>query len=184
MKFYVSCPGPLVESDWIIALKDGSVAFRVEGWGWAARRTFVLVDSRSVIVAEGRVRSNWPHHICDLYRGHELAAHIRTSMLKAIRSRFVGEVPGPDTLQLTGEFRDQRYNFSRCDRTVAVVSTLLDDGAEGFNVEVQEHEDPALILAAAVAVRCLCAEPAGTRTRGAHRARVVTPARAAEHVPV
>lgn len=184
MKFQVQCPGPLAESDWPVTSKDGTVHYRVEGWGWNARKTFVLVDARSNIVAEGRVRTRWPHHICDLFRTGELAAHIRTSVFRAIRSRFVGEVPGPDTLDLRGRFVQGQFYFSRCARTVALVSTARSDGDEGFSVEVKEHEDPALILAAAVAVRCLCGKAPGTRHIAAQRHRPARVALAAEHAAV
>ena len=164
MRYHVMCPGALGDSSWLVRSQDGSVSYQVADKNWAADRAFALLDARSVVVAEGRMRNTWRHRVCDLYRGGELAAHISTSVLRDIRTSFVGEMPAPDRLYLEGDFPEQQYSFFRCSRSVAVVSTVWDESDEcGFGVEIRRGEDHVTILAATLAIRALCGERPRTR---------------------
>jgi hypothetical protein len=165
------CPATSPAAAWTITTEGDSPAMSVDLGTHAGRASFALTEMASGRVIEGRLRSTWRHEICEIFRHDDLAASISTSLLRDIRAWFVGDVPGPDTLQVRGDFVEQNYRFFRCTRTVAVVSTLWDDPRRGLGVEVRPCEDQAMILAAVLAIRCLCGEPERAAVFGLPRLR-------------
>jgi uncharacterized protein YxjI len=147
------------EGGWQVQSR-GDDALQLDVSSWDLHRTFRLNSARSSLMTEGRVHDSWRHHHCDIYRGGELVVQITTSLRFGIRARFVGEVPGPDVLAISGCFVEQNYRFLRCARTVANVSTVWDGDGAGFAIEIRDNEDQALIVACALAIRVLCGAPA------------------------
>lgn len=166
MRYHVLCPGTLIGDGWSISADPSGPRFQIDAGDRPGPSAFRLLDRETGASTEGRVRSTWRHELCDLYRAGELAATISTSLLRDIRAQFVGEVPGPDMLEIRGDFVEQNYRFYRCSRTVAIVSTVWDEAREGFGVEIRPNEDQAMVLAAVLGIRCLCGEPRQTRVFG------------------
>ena len=158
MRYHFLCSGELGDASWTVA-SDGGPRFRIDDHEWLTARKFRLLGEEPSLTTEARVYSTWRHQNVHICRGGEIAAHISTSLLADIRARFVGDVPGPDVLTVTGCFVEQNYRFLRCSRTVASVSTVWDGDGTGFVADVRDNEDQALILASVLAIRCLCGAP-------------------------
>jgi len=156
MRYQVSCPVAIGASSWSISDELGQSPFRVDCRSWNGGDAIGILDGRSVMVAEARLHRGIYHRHCELFRNGQHVAHIRTSLLRGIRSCFVGELYGPDTLEVHGAFEDQQYRFVRCNRTVALVSSMWGQTPDSFGVELCPSEDAILILIAALAIRGLC----------------------------
>ena len=175
-RYHIKCAKEPLGSGWTVESEPGSDHFSIAQDDWRRTGTFVVADSRGRSPTEARARRTWRHRMFDLFRSDELVAVVRTSLRSGIRAEFVWEMPGPDVLELRGEFEDMNFRFVRGERTVGVVSTLEEqDGI--FCVEVLPCEDQSLILAVAVAVRFLCAESLGMPNLPRTEERVGVPSR-------
>ena len=76
--------------------------------------------------------------------------------LTLFRCSFTVDVPGPDDLAAQGSFGDHEYAFTRSNRRVAVVSKSWFSLSDSYGVEVQDGEDPMLILASTVVIDLCC----------------------------
>jgi hypothetical protein len=135
---------------------EGAAApFTINDGRWRSERSFSVLDGRGGLPTEARLRITWRRRALELYRGSELEARISSSILRQVRADFLGEMPGPDRLDLRGDFNEMNFRFVRGMTTVAVVSTVEGLGADSW-IEVRPCEDHGLILAAALSVRQLC----------------------------
>jgi len=69
---------------------------------------------------------------------------------------LTNDVPGPDDLESEGDFLDHEYTFTRGGRVVATVSKRWFTFADTYGIEIEDGEDPVLILASAVVVDMVC----------------------------
>jgi uncharacterized protein YxjI len=92
----------------------------------------------------------------ELWRGTDLLAVVKRQVFSFIHHRFTVDVPGPDDLEAEGDFLDHEYSFTRGDRVVATVSKQWFTIADTYGIEIEEGEDPVLILASAVVVDLVC----------------------------
>jgi uncharacterized protein YxjI len=66
------------------------------------------------------------------------------------------DVPGPDDLEAKGSFLEHEYRFSRRGKTVAEVSKRWFRIADSYAVDIQDQEDPVLILVSTVVIDQMC----------------------------
>ena len=99
----------------------------------------------------------------ELWRGGELAAVVKKKLFALLHHRFSVDVPGPDDLEATGDFLDHEYSFRRGDRVVATVSKRWFALGDTYGIEIEDDEDPVLILASAVVVDEACHPDDGKR---------------------
>ena len=92
----------------------------------------------------------------ETYRSGVLAAVVKKEMFTFFKCRFTVDVPGPDDLEANGDFLDHEYSFSRGGRTVAAVSKKWFSWTDTYGVDVEDGEDPVLVLASAVVVDQAC----------------------------
>jgi uncharacterized protein YxjI len=92
----------------------------------------------------------------EIYRSGVLAAVVKKEMFTFFKCRFTVDVPGPDDLEANGDFLDHEYSFSRGDRPVAAVSKKWFSWTDTYGVDVEDGEDPVLVLASAVVVDQAC----------------------------
>jgi len=92
----------------------------------------------------------------ELWRGEDLLAVVKRQVFSFIHHRFTVDVPGPDDLESEGDFLDHEYTFTRGDRVVATVSKQWFTLADTYGIEIEDGEDPVLILASAVVVDLVC----------------------------
>lgn len=99
----------------------------------------------------------------EISRGGALVAVVKKELFALFHHRFTVDVPGPDDLEAEGNFMDHEYTFRRGDRTVATVSKRWFTWADTYGIEIEEGEDPVLILASAVVVDQACHPDDGKR---------------------
>lgn len=99
----------------------------------------------------------------EIWRGGELAAVVKKKLFALLHHRFSVDVPGPDDLEATGDFLDHEYSFRRGDRVVATVSKRWFALGDTYGIEIEDDEDPVLILASAVVVDEACHPDDGKR---------------------
>ena len=71
---------------------------------------------------------------------------------------FHVDEPGHDALTAEGNFNDHEYVFTRAGQQVAAVSKQWFTFADTYGVEVDEQEDPVLLLACTVVIDECCHE--------------------------
>ena len=88
--------------------------------------------------------------------GGRLAAVVKKHLWTPLRYRFSVDVnadgPGPEDLEIEGDFWAHEYAFTRGGRQVAQVSRRWFTWADTYGVSVADGEDDVLILACAVVV--------------------------------
>lgn len=99
----------------------------------------------------------------EISRAGQIVAVVKQQILALVHHRFTVDVPGPDDLEVEGNFTDHEYIFRRGDTTVATVSKQWLTLADTYGVDVADGEDPVLILASAVVVDEACHPDGGRR---------------------
>ena len=92
----------------------------------------------------------------EIVRDGAVAAVVKKEFFAVFHHRFTVDVPGPDDLEAEGDFLDHEYTFKRGDRVVATVSKRWFSWTDTYGVEIDDGEDPVLILASAVVVDQAC----------------------------
>lgn len=92
----------------------------------------------------------------EIHRSGVLAAVVKKELFTLFKCRFTVDVPGPDDLEAVGDFLDHEYEFSRGGRTVASVSKKWFSLRDTYGIDVDDDEDPVLVLASAVVVDMAC----------------------------
>jgi uncharacterized protein YxjI len=88
----------------------------------------------------------------------ELTAVVKKELFTFFHCVFHVDEPGHDALTAEGNFNDHEYVFTRGGRQVASVSKQWFTFADTYGVEVDEQEDPVLILACTVVIDECCHE--------------------------
>src|SRR3954471_3127439 len=74
----------------------------------------------------------------EIFRGGELAAVVKKELFALFHHRFTVDVPGPDDLEVTGNFLDYEYVFRRGDREVATVTKRWLSLRDTYGIEVAD----------------------------------------------
>ncbi len=92
----------------------------------------------------------------EIWHQGELEAVVKKELFTFFHCVFHVDEPGHDSLTAEGDFTDHEYVFTRAGRPVASVSKQWFTFADTYGVEVEEGEDPVLILACAVVIDEAC----------------------------
>jgi uncharacterized protein YxjI len=92
----------------------------------------------------------------EILRDGKVAAVVKKDLINVFRCGFTVDVPGPDDLEAQGNLLDHEYTFTRAGRTVATVSKKWFTIRDTYGVELDDAEDPVLILASAVVIDLVC----------------------------
>lgn len=92
----------------------------------------------------------------EIIRGGKVIATVSKDFFTLFRCSFTVDVPGPDDLAAQGSFGEHEYAFMRGNRRVAAVSKSWFSLSDSYGVEVQDGEDPILILASTVVIDLCC----------------------------
>ncbi|MFI5244613.1 MAG: LURP-one-related/scramblase family protein [Gemmatimonadales bacterium] len=85
-----------------------------------------------------------------------LTAVVKKELFTLFHCVFHVDNPGHDALTAEGNFNDHEYVFTRAGQQVASVSKQWFTFADTYGVEVEEQEDPVLILACTVVIDECC----------------------------
>ncbi|HEY3280635.1 MAG TPA: LURP-one-related family protein [Armatimonadota bacterium] len=132
--------------------------YRVEGrvFSLGKQLSFQDMEGRELAFIRQRLLSFGPTY--EIHHGGELVATVKKALFTLLHCRFTVDVPGPDDLEARGEFLDHEYTFTRSGRPVAAVTKQWLSWTDTYGVEVEEGQDPVLILASAVVIDLACHE--------------------------
>jgi uncharacterized protein YxjI len=88
----------------------------------------------------------------EIHRNEKVAAVVKKHLFTFLRYRFSVDVPGPDDLEVEGDFLAHEYTFTRSGRPVAQVSKRWIALGDSYGVNIEPGEDDVLILASTVVI--------------------------------
>ena len=94
----------------------------------------------------------------EIWHDGELEAVVKKELFTLFHCVFHVDEPGHDALTAEGNFNDHEYVFTRGERRVASVSKQWFTFVDTYGVEVDDAEDPVLILACTVVIDECCHE--------------------------
>jgi len=142
-----------IGDDFWIETDAGQRVFKVDGKALRIRKTLKFEDAHGHELAKIQERML---HIKDTMEiedahGHR-AALVKKALITPFRDRWVVKIKdGPD-LDVQGNILDHEYSFKDGHRSVATVSKKWFRVADTYGVEIENDQDPVLVLAATVAV--------------------------------
>jgi uncharacterized protein YxjI len=88
----------------------------------------------------------------DISHGGQIVAHVKEQFFTPFKHRFNVDGDGPNDLEIEGDFLDHEYVFRRGGTTVATLSKKWFTIADTYGIDIEDGEDPVLILACSVVV--------------------------------
>lgn len=88
----------------------------------------------------------------EIWRGDKQLALVTRSFFRILRDRYDVDVPGPNDLQIQGDFINHNYTFRRGHEEVATVTKAWISLTDSYGVDIRKGEDGVLILACAVVI--------------------------------
>lgn len=142
--------------DFVIKDEGGQPVYLVDGRAFSIGDKLSFQDRTGAELAfiTQRLLSWGPTY--EIVRTGQVAAVVTRHLFSFLHHRFTVDVPGPDDLEAEGNFTDHEYLFRRGSRTVATVSKRWFSLTDMYGVEIEDGEDPVLILASAVVVDQVC----------------------------
>jgi len=129
---------------------DEDVGYVVgKAFSWGHQLTFHDVRDNEVAFIKQKLMSWGPTY--EIYRDGNLAAVVKKQLFK-LTPRFTVDVPGPDDLEIEGDFWEHEYFFVRGGAAVATVSKQWWTYADTYGVDVLDSVDHILVLACTVVV--------------------------------
>ncbi|MCL5997642.1 MAG: LURP-one-related family protein [Chloroflexi bacterium] len=97
--------------------------------------------------------------VYEIWRDGQQVAVVRRSFIRIIRDKFEVDVPGPDDLEIHGDFLQHEYSFRRGGEDIAHVSKRWIALTDTYGVDIREGEDEVLILASAIVIDRVSHDP-------------------------
>ena len=142
-----------IGDDYWIETDSGQRVYKVDGKALRIRKTLKFEDAHghaSAKIQERMLHIKDTMEIEDAH-GHR-AAMVKKALITPFRDRWIVKIKdGPD-LEVQGNVLEHEYSFKDGHRPVATVSKKWFRIADTYGVEIDEDQDPALVLAATVAV--------------------------------
>jgi uncharacterized protein YxjI len=143
--------------DFTIKDDQGNAVFKVDGKAFTLLReklAFEDMQGQELAFIRERIIALTPSY--EILRGGEVAAVVKKDLINLFRCGFTVDVPGPDDLEAQGSLLEHEYTFTRGSRKVATVSKRWFSFTDTYGVEVEQGEDPVLILASTVIIDMIC----------------------------
>lgn len=118
-------------------------------WSFSNQLVFQDMAGREVATIKQVALSWGPKY--EIYRDGELAGTV-AQKATFFKSKFEIDVPGPDDFTATGNFTDHDFTFERGGRVVATVSKKAFSWSDTYSIDVDDAEDPVIVLAASVVI--------------------------------
>lgn len=143
--------------DFTIKNGDGDEVYKVDGKAFTLIReklAFEDMSGRELALIRSKIIALTDSY--EIVRDGKVAAVVKKDLINVLRCGFTVDVPGPDDLEAQGNLLDHEYTFTRGGRTVATVSKKWFTLRDTYGVEVDDAEDPVLVLASAVVIDLVC----------------------------
>jgi len=137
---------------------EGKDVYYVEGrlLSFGKNLSFQDMEQRELAHIQQKLLNWGPTY--EITHDGELVAVVKKELFTFFHCVFHVDEPGHDALTAEGNFNDHEYVFTRGGRQVASVSKQWFTLADTYGVEVDEQEDPVLILACTVVIDECCHE--------------------------
>ncbi|CAA9306523.1 MAG: hypothetical protein AVDCRST_MAG77-6119 [uncultured Chloroflexi bacterium] len=132
--------------------EGGRQVLRVDGKVLTLRDTLVLRDPAGEEVARVQRKLLALRPTYEITAAGRELAEMRKHFFTPFGDRFTIDVPGPDDLELRGNFLDHEFTIRRGDQTVATVSKRWFALRDTYGVEIADGEDWLLLLACVLAL--------------------------------
>lgn len=142
--------------DFTIKDEGGRDVFFVDGqaFSWGKKLSFQDMQGNELAFIKQVVFSFAPTY--EIWSDGVHVATVKKELFTFFKSRFMVDVPGPDDLEVEGDFLSWEYTFTRHGAAVAHVSKTYFSWTDSYGVDVAEGEDDVLILAATVVIDAVC----------------------------
>jgi uncharacterized protein YxjI len=145
-----------IGDDYWIEDDEGRKAFKVDGKKLRVRKTFVLEDAGGRELLTIKEKKLSIRDAMRIERDGDTIATVRKALISPFRDRFTIEIDGADELKAKGSITDHQYKIERDGKKIAEVSKKWFRLRDTYGIEIDEGENAALILAAAVCLEELC----------------------------
>lgn len=132
--------------------EEGNEVFYVDGQALQLRKTFELKDRAGVVVAMIRQQLFRLRAAMDIERDGAVIATVRRANFSPFRHRYQVSLADGTVLEAAGDFRDMDWELADGDRVVGRISRQWFKVRDTYGVEVEEGQDPALVIAIAVCI--------------------------------
>ena len=132
--------------------EEGRAVLRVDGKILTLRDALVLRDPAGKEVARVHRRLLALRPTYEITAGGLELAEMRKHFFTPFGDRFTIDVPGPDDLELRGNFLDHEFTIRRGGDTLATVSKRWLSLRDTYGVEIAEGEDWLVLLACVLAL--------------------------------
>ena len=148
--------------DFWIENETGGRVYKIDGHAFT-----ILREKLSIEDAEGNEIGFLREKLVSLRKAYEIhllgecVATVSKDLLTLFRCSFTVDVPGPNDLEAQGSLLDHEYTFSRGGDVVATVSKRWFSIRDTYAVEMNDDQEPLLILASAIAIDQMCHDKDG-----------------------
>ncbi len=157
-----------IGDDYTIKDEQGRDVYFVDGKVFRLRDELEIKDmeGRPLAVIRRKMIALRPSY--EIWENGERRAVVSRSWIRILRDKFEVDVPGPDDLEVQGDFLSREYTFRRHGEVVAQVSRRWFSITDTYGVDIREGEDDVLILASAIVIDRISFEE-DERDMGVHR---------------
>lgn len=138
--------------DFYIKDGNGNDVYYVDGKAFSVGDNLTVKDLSGAKMASIHQRLISFGATYDIYRGSELLATISKHLFTLMRHKFAVDVPGTNDLEAAGDFFNREYTFERGGAVVGRASKQLFAINDTYGVEINDGEDPILLLCAAIVI--------------------------------
>lgn len=141
--------------DFTIQDEDGRDVFLVDGKAFSIgdKLAFRDMEGNELAFISQKLLSLKKRY--EIYRDGRLFAEVAKEW-SFVRDKFTVDVPGPNDYEVSGDFFDHEYAFSRSGREVAQVSKRFFSWTDSYGIDVVDGEEDVTILATAVVIDLVC----------------------------
>jgi uncharacterized protein YxjI len=164
-----------IGGDFIIKDENQQDRYLVDGKVFTIGKKFIFKDMQGDELGRIQQKLFALRKTFHIYRSKELIATVSKNLFSLFKTKFRIDVPGPEDIDVTGNFFAHEYAFTRNGQQIATVSKQFFSWTDTYGIDIGEGEDDILILSAAVIIDTCCHEAkaksasSGSSERGASR---------------
>ncbi len=141
-----------IGDDFWIETAAGQRAYKVDGKALRVRATFKIKDTQGNVVVSIQERKARIRDTMKIEREGKPDAMVRKALVTPLRERFVLQADDLGEIAIQGNIANHEYVFEQDGRKLAEVSRRWFRVRDTYGVEIAPGADPAILLAATVAV--------------------------------
>ena len=137
--------------DFTIKDEKGNDAFYVDGKAFSVgdKLSFQDMSGNELAYISQKLLSLKKRY--EIYRDGSLFAEV-VKEITFFKDKFTVDIPGPNDYEVSGNFWDHEYTFTRMGRQVAQVSKAYFTFADSYGIDIVDGEDDVTILATAIVI--------------------------------